>query len=931
MISIKNVSKYFNKGKSNEIHVINNTTLDLPDKGLITLLGESGSGKTTLLNVIGGLDKYESGEIDYGDVKFNKYNALSVDKYRSENIGYIFQHYNLLLDRSVYDNLSIQLDIIGISSKEEQQKRIKYALEAVGLYKFRKKMAGQLSGGQMQRVAIARALVKKTKILIADEPTGNLDSKNSVEIMNILKNISNIALVILVTHDKVLAEYYSDQIVELKDGKIENIRNNIVKNYDNIKKRLDYKLYLGDMNKTTDGKKIKTVVYSAKENPNINLTLIEINGTYYLKSNVLIKSFEEANVEIVEGSSKDYEDKQIEDKFNFDSSWYNDEKKSNKLVRLKNEISDAYITNRKSSKRSRILKVALFVIGIIFATSVFNFYKYKNISTSSLISCDDAYQISREEVVNLTNSNTIETMSNNISLGIKDSIKFNYYKNSYSNESREINTYIFQYKNIEKEGLLMGNAPQNNSMCVIGKGLADKLLKKFKLNDYKYLSNVTINSTNISATTICGVSNKDTEAIYTNNYILNSYKNSTWFNNYGGTITNENYLVLGGVDLKDITDTQDYTPVMLILNKRLYSIQQDFDTYKESLSTKASNFDDYLIEQEVYQKELSFNELKYKVVSYGVLTDSKNNIVVDDKENNITTFNMANYLFKDLDSYKKFSQAQSVDYGIYSKSDSSLINIIEGGFKKTSSKTISAIVPYYSDFKIGDTKTIKATYQSQSQNIYSLTIEITGYYNFNNPQETYGYEGIIIQDLDLYALTLSNYNKAYIEIDENAKSYVKGLGIDLSQNAYKKDFKELEKEQSIALRSALITSAILLAICIVYMYFTMRSRMISDIYEIGVLRNIGASKGRIIEKYAIISTISCLTTSFIGYVLSVIVGGIVMGKLQTALGNSYNIFASIYPYLGGLILLMISVVFGTLPTIMLLIKTPAGISSKYDI
>lgn len=168
--------------------------------------------------------------------------------------------------------------------------------------------------------------------------------------MNILKNISNIALVILVTHDKILAEYYSDQIVELKDGQIQNIRNNMVKNYDNIKNRLDYKLYLGDMNKTIDGEKLKTVVYSTKENLDINLTLIEINGTYYLKSNVLIKPLEEANVEILEGTSKDYEEFQIEDKFNFDASWYNDEKKSNRFKRLKNEVVDAYITNRKTSK-----------------------------------------------------------------------------------------------------------------------------------------------------------------------------------------------------------------------------------------------------------------------------------------------------------------------------------------------------------------------------------------------------------------------------------------------------------------------------------------------------------------------------------------------------------------------------------------------------
>ncbi len=937
MIKLKNISKYFNKGKSNEIHVINNTTLDLPDKGLITLLGESGSGKTTLLNVIGGLDKYESGEIDYGDVKFDKYNSLKIDKYRSENIGYIFQHYNLLLDRTVYDNLRLQLDIIGISQEEEQQKRIKYALEAVGLYKFRKKMAGQLSGGQMQRVAIARALVKKTKILIADEPTGNLDSKNSVEIMNILKNISNIALVILVTHDKILAEYYSDQIVELKDGQIQNIRNNMVKNYDNIKNRLDYKLYLGDMNKTIDGEKLKTVVYSTKENPDINLTLIEINGTYYLKSNVLIKPLEEANVEILEGTSKDYEEFQIEDKFNFDESWYNDEKKSNRFKRLKNEVVDAYITNRKTSKRSRMLKVALFVIGIIFAISVFKFYEYKNVSTSSLIADDNAYQISNQELQDLANDNTIETMSNKISLGVKDSMSFSYYKNSYSNESRSINTYIFQYQNIEDDGLLMGTAPQNDSVCVVGKGLADKLLKKFKLKDYKSLSNITIDSNCMSATSICGVSKKDTEAVYTKRYSTISSNNNMWFNCYGGVYTNEKYKVLGGIDLKDTEEGLDYAPLMMILDNRLYQIFQDFDSYKDSLDTNASNFDEYLKDEFKYGEEQKYESLKYKVVSYGVLMDEKNNVVTNTSYADWSEFKISNYLFKNVDTYKKFNNAffnKRKEYYIYSDKEVSFYNIIEGEFKKTSSKTISALAPYFSDFNIGDTATVDG-YLGYNR-YYNLKIEITGYYEFKNPSETcgsYDCEGLIFQDLDYYVTTSNFYNnsKYYIELSDNAKSYVSGLGIDLSQNAYKKDYKTLEKEQSLLLRTSLITSTVLLAICMIYMYFTMRSRMISDIYEIGVLRNIGASKGRIIEKYAIISTISCLTTSFIGYLLCIVVGGIVMGKLQKAIGNNYNIFASGFPYLGALLLLAISVVFGILPTIILLIKTPSGISSKYDI
>ena len=167
MIKIENLNKYYNKGKGNEIHVINDVSLELPNTGLISFLGPSGSGKTTLLNVIGGLDKAK-GNIQYDDLTMDKYSMHKIDKFRSKEIGYVFQNYNLLLEETVYSNLEIALEMIGIYDKEEQGKRIEYTLKAVGMYKYRKKRAYALSGGQQQRVSIALSLVKKTKIIIAD-------------------------------------------------------------------------------------------------------------------------------------------------------------------------------------------------------------------------------------------------------------------------------------------------------------------------------------------------------------------------------------------------------------------------------------------------------------------------------------------------------------------------------------------------------------------------------------------------------------------------------------------------------------------------------------------------------------------------------------------------------------------------------------------
>ena len=184
MIKLEKVNKYFNRRRKNEIHIIQDTSLELEDKGLVAILGQSGSGKTTLLNVIGGLDKVNKGSIYINGEKITQRRVGTIDRIRNLNIGYV----------------AIALRMIGIKNKKEIQKRVNYVLEAVGMIRYRNRLATMLSGGEKQRIAIARALVKNPSIVIADEPTGNLDSKNSLEIMNIIKAISKEKLVILVTH-----------------------------------------------------------------------------------------------------------------------------------------------------------------------------------------------------------------------------------------------------------------------------------------------------------------------------------------------------------------------------------------------------------------------------------------------------------------------------------------------------------------------------------------------------------------------------------------------------------------------------------------------------------------------------------------------------------------------------------------------------------
>ena len=218
MLEIKNISKVYNTGGLKQM-ALNNVSINFRKCEFASILGPSGSGKTTLLNIIGGLDSYDDGELIINEVSTKKYKDRDFDSYRNHRIGFVFQSYNLIGHQSILKNVELALTLSGVS-RSERVKRAKHALTEVGLKEHMYKRPNQLSGGQMQRVAIARALVNNPDILLADEPTGALDSDTSRQIMELLKKVSKEKLVIMVTHNPELAEEYSTRIIKLKDGKI---------------------------------------------------------------------------------------------------------------------------------------------------------------------------------------------------------------------------------------------------------------------------------------------------------------------------------------------------------------------------------------------------------------------------------------------------------------------------------------------------------------------------------------------------------------------------------------------------------------------------------------------------------------------------------------------------------------------------------------
>ena len=218
MLQIKEISKQY-KTESLIQQALDKVSLNLRDSEFVAILGPSGSGKTTLLNIIGGLDRYDSGDLIINSISTKNYTDRDWDSYRNHTIGFVFQSYNLIPHQTILSNVELALTISGVSKAERKQKA-KEALDKVGLGEHIHKRPNQLSGGQMQRVAIARALVNDPDILLADEPTGALDSTTSVQVMDLLKEVAKDRLVVMVTHNPELAEEYATRIVRLKDGKI---------------------------------------------------------------------------------------------------------------------------------------------------------------------------------------------------------------------------------------------------------------------------------------------------------------------------------------------------------------------------------------------------------------------------------------------------------------------------------------------------------------------------------------------------------------------------------------------------------------------------------------------------------------------------------------------------------------------------------------
>ncbi|MCH5267678.1 MAG: ABC transporter ATP-binding protein/permease [Lachnospiraceae bacterium] len=390
MIRIENLNKFFNRNRKNELHVLNDINLELPSTGLICILGESGSGKTTLLNTLGGLDVFQGGSITIEDTKLKKYEPSKIEKLRSEKFGYVFQNYYLLQDYSVVYNVKLALNKYDLT-EEEKDERVTYVLEQLGIARYKKKLVSKLSGGQQQRVSIARALVKSPQIILADEPTGNLDEENTIRIMSILRNISKECLVILVSHEKRIANFFADRIIEIRDGEIIGDRENSAD--ETYSRADDGNIYLPELKEISlEGDNTEIQVYhnadgnSDDTGETIRLKLAWKDGKLYIRNDMecdVVFAGEESGCEMIDGERPELDLQEVE-KFSYHLEGLRAKKSAalpmREIWRMAKE--NLYLLGKKQA----------FVICIMLAAAVLLTLSIADYTTTAFIHKEDVVQ-----------------------------------------------------------------------------------------------------------------------------------------------------------------------------------------------------------------------------------------------------------------------------------------------------------------------------------------------------------------------------------------------------------------------------------------------------------------------------------------------------------------------------------------------------------
>lgn len=527
MVKLEKVNKYFNRRKKNEIHVINNTSLELESKGLVALLGPSGCGKTTLLNVIGGLDKVNKGRVYVNGQRITGRRAGKIDNIRNLNIGYIFQNYNLIDNMTVFDNVAIALKMVGVSDRKEIEEKVNYVLEKVGMYRYRNRYADMLSGGERQRVGIARAIVKNPAIVIADEPTGNLDSRNTLEVMNIIRAISEDKLVILVTHEEELADFYASRIIRIKDGQI--VSDKINDHASDLDYRIENKIYLKDIR---DHKRLKTANYNIdfynENNGEVSLDIVVKNGNIYIQAKNQDTRLEviddNSGIELIDDHYKQLtREESAEGSFDLEKLEHRGKRKYKSILNPFTLIKKGFRTVFEYNVLKKILLLGFFISAMFITYSISNIYGVLNVTDDEFIEVDKSYITVVGKKIDV---DTYETYENDedfdyimpgdsrisLSMPMDDYYQTKDYTVNFSGS-------LSATDKLDESDIVAGKLPENSSEIVMDKMLLEDVIKEqgTKAAGYAKPSDFldeTVKIPNMRDMTIVGVTDRMSPCIY---------------------------------------------------------------------------------------------------------------------------------------------------------------------------------------------------------------------------------------------------------------------------------------------------------------------------------------------------------------------------------------------------------------------------------
>ena len=988
MIGIKALNKFFNKGRQSEIHVLNDVSLSLPEKGMVAIFGKSGCGKTTLLNVIGGLDGFHSGEItiDGNDIGRN------TDLIRNKYVGYIFQNYNLTKNETSFDNVAAALRLCGLEDEKEIATRVAAALKNVDMEQYAKRTPDTLSGGQQQRIAIARAIVKNPKIILADEPTGNLDEINTVMIMNLLKSISKEHLVVLVTHEESLVDHYCDRVIELSDGKVVSTKNNASAKGFVSKSKND--LYLGEYEKSliSDGN-ARVEYYGEPPASPITIKIINRGGKIYLKP-------EGEDVQLIDASSEIkvhegvYEEGSdtAEKKLDMSALPTVEGKKFGRLFTFFSSLKSGYRANFQNRKRgSKALSACmiLFSMVTVFMSSLFGM-AFKDLSKADAAYNHNVFYL---YTPNGEVSAKLKAATQNEDSGI-DSIRIS---GSYTLRDVDIafrtgsfetftqfdfgalfrtNAVFLDSATAKSLPLLEGkNTPLLPNEILLSSRVADSLLERSTLGYIKERRDlVGLLSTNVAVDgaplRIAGIVESEETAVYLPSLSLAKYTHDSIFASNTALASRYGISVNDGESLLAIPENIAITEFPALND----TVKIQGESFKVTeIRAAISDYGVWLVSNGIDKTEEKYYFTALVKKDFPDLAENSVQFSEEyDKKRDAGLYEYYDYFYSEFDDFCRdlaFFETDNIDIWLYTEKgiETAKYTMLPENYYRavaykrlygkyptetaiTEDDTLSHIPKIYEEMKQYYALYENEFYKSSAHNaIFTPTylvsdndyVTLSKSIGETHPSAKTNYD-YALYDYKEYETYPSRFEEIYYTVihsnaPEKTKAWLENNFSDLTppseyeptlvspDDVYEEITREIASE-IIAKLIAMATTVLIMCICT---YFIMHASLMNRIKEVGIYRAIGVSKKNLIFRFLIESALILILTVVIGYVIS--------SAFLLLCINGSSLLAEIFYYpvwLAASVFAVISsatLFCGTLPVILLLRKTPSQILSKYDI